>query len=177
MKAGQSAKRVATGKSALILLATSDPLFAALCKQALEAATNQKTLVAVSPPELLEKARELAPRHLVLDADGQDVAALAALATKVMLVSDAPIVFVSAYLAPGSTGLSSLLQSIPATFVQKPQGPSSLSLADEEGTPFVATLQAALAAQQSEDVAADELDTGWDTKESRPRRKAGAAHD
>jgi len=177
VKADQSAQRVATGKSALILLATSDPVFAALCKRALEAATSQQILVAVSPPELLEKARELAPQHLVLDADGQDVAALATLATKVMLVSGAPIVFVSAYLAPGSTGLSSLLQSIPATFVQKPQGPSSLSLADEEGTPFVAALQAALAAQQNEDVAADELDTGWDTKESRPRRKAGAAHD
>jgi len=176
VKPSQSAKRVATGKSALILLATSDPVFAALCKRALEAATSQQTLlVAVSPAELLEKARELAPHHLVLDTDGQDVAALAALATKMMLVSGAPIVFVSAYLAPGSTGLSSLLQSIPASFVQKPQGPSSLSLADEEGTPFVAALQAAIASQQNEDAAADELDTGWDTKESRPRRKAGAA--
>jgi chemotaxis response regulator CheB len=176
VKAGQSAQRVATAKSALILLATSDPVFAALCKRVLEAGTNQE-IVAVSPSELLEKARQLAPRHLVLDADGQDVAALKALATKVMLVSDANIVFVSAYLAPGSAGLSSLLQSIPAAFVQKPQGPSSLSIADDDGTTFVAALQAALDAKQSEDVATDNLDAGWDTDESRPRRKVRAAHD
>ena len=41
----------------------------------------------------------------MLDADGEDVAALKALATKVMLVSFAPVVVVSAYLAPGSPGL------------------------------------------------------------------------
>ena len=47
---------------------------------------------------------------------------------------------VSAYLAPGSPGLGALLQSVAGTFVQKPQGPSSLSLAAGDGPAFVAAI-------------------------------------
>jgi chemotaxis response regulator CheB len=164
-------------KDARVVLATSDLVFAALCKRALEGGTNPQRVVAVSPAELLETVRKLAPDLLVLDADGEDVAALKALATKVMLVSDAPVVLVSAYLGPGSPGLSALLQSIPATFVQKPQGPSSLSLADEDGPPFVAAMQAAFAAHEDEDLAADSLDGGWDVEEERAAAAGPSADD
>jgi hypothetical protein len=153
---------------ARVVLATSDPVFAVLCKRALEEGTNLQLLVAVPPTQLLETARQFVPDLLVLDADGEDVVALKALAAKVMLVSDAPIVLVFSYLGPGSRELCALLQSIPATFVQKPQGPSSLSLADEDGPPFVAALQAAFAGYQDDDVAADKLDEGWDIEGERP---------
>jgi len=149
-----------------VVLATSDPVFAALCRRALEWGTNQ-ALVAVSLSELLETARQLEPDRMILDADAEDVPALVALAAKVMLVSDAPIVLVSAYLAPGSPDLCALLQSIGATFVQKPQGPSSLSLADEDGPPFAAALEEAFAAREDEDLAPDNLDAGWDVGDER----------
>jgi chemotaxis response regulator CheB len=159
------------------LLATLDPVFAALCKRALEARSNRHTLVAVAPANFLETLRRLAPHLLVLDADGQDVTAIRALAMKAMLLSEAPLVFVSAYLAPGSAGLSALLQSIPVAFVQKPRGPSSVSLADEDGPLFVDALHAAFAAQQGDDLADASLDAEWDAGDTRPRRKARAAHD
>ena len=57
-----------------------------------------------------------------------------------MLVSQARLVLVSAYLAPGSPGLGALLQAVAGTFVQKPQGPASLSLADGDGPAFVAAI-------------------------------------
>jgi hypothetical protein len=153
---------------ARVVLATSDPVFAVLCRRALEWGTNQ-ALVAVSLSELLETARQLEPDRIILDADadGEDVAALATLAAKVMLVSDARVVLVSAYLAPGSPDLCALLQSIGATFVQKPQGPSSLSLADEDGPPFAAALEEAFAAREDEDLAPDNLDAGWDVGDDR----------
>ena len=156
--------------STRVVLATFDPVFGALCKRAFERATTPHVLVAVSPPELLETVRQVAPDLLVLDVDGEDVAALKVLAAKVMLVSDAHVVLASAYLGPGSAGLGGLLQSIAATFVQKPEGPSSLSLADEDGPPFVATLFAALAASDDEDLAVETLDAGWDPDDERARR-------
>ena len=176
LKPTQSLPAVA-GHAERVVLATSDPVFAGVFKRALEGVRNLRLLVAVTPSELLEAARQVAPDLVVLDADGEDVTALKALAAKVMLVSDAPIVLVSAYLAPGSPGLSALLQSIAASFVQKPQGPSSLSLAGEDGPPFVAALRAAFASQKDENLSADGLDADWDIEESGPRRQGGVAHD
>jgi len=144
--------------------------------------------------------RQLAPDLLVLDADGDDVAALKVLAAKVMLVSDARMVLVSAYLAPGSPGLCALLQSIAATFVQKPQGSSSLSLAAEDGPLFAAALQTAFAAHQGEDLAGQPLganvsgsswditkrtiaappsdvDADWDVEAEPPTASTRADHD
>jgi chemotaxis response regulator CheB len=173
------APRDATTASTLVVLATSDPMFAALCKRALDG-TSLSLLAAVPLPELLETARRVAPDLLLLDCDGEDAQALKALATKVMLVSDARVVLVSAYLAPGSPGLCALLQSIAATFVQKPEGPSSLGLADDDGPAFVAALQAAFAAHGNEDlpgqphqppsVLPDDFDAGWDIEEQPPGR-------
>ena len=138
-----------------VLLATADPVFAALCTRALEKATPPSLVVAVSPPDLLGAARQVAHDVLVLDADRQDVAALKALAGKVLLVSDAPVVLIAGYLGPGSPGLDVLLASIPAHFVQKPQGSSSLSLADQDGPPFIAALQATFTAHQARDFGAE----------------------
>jgi hypothetical protein len=135
-----------------VVVGTSDPVFAALCRRAL-AGSRLELLAAVSPAELLETTRREAPQLVLLDADGEEAMALKALATKVMLVSDARLVLVSAYLAPGSPGLSALLQSVAATFVQKPEGPSSLSLADGDGPAFVVALQAAFAAHDGHDLA------------------------
>jgi len=149
---------------ARILLATPDPVFGALCTHALEDGATQK-VTAVTPRELLEAARETAPDFVVLDADGDDVASLKVLAAKTMLVTSAPIVFVSAYLAPGSPALTSLLQSVAAYFVQKPSGPSSLSLADGDGPRFAASLRAAFAAHEDADMASEALDAGWDDDE------------
>ena len=119
-----------------LVLGSSDPVFALLCRRAL-AGSGLELLAAVPPAELLETMRRFVPDLLVLDADGEEVTALKALATKVMLVSEARVVLVGAYLAPGSPALSTLLQSIAATFVQKPQGPSSLGLAGDDALPFV----------------------------------------
>jgi chemotaxis response regulator CheB len=161
------------------VLATCDPMFAALCKRAL-AGTTLQLLAAVSPPELLATVRRCAPDLLVLDADGQEVAALKALATKVMLVSDARVVLVSAYLAPGSPGLCALLQSIAATFAQKPDGSSSLGLAEKDGPQLVAALQAAFTAHEATDLGRShpelgahlpvDFDAGWDIPEEPPAR-------
>ena len=140
----------ATKKTTRVVLASSDPVFAVLCQDALEA-SGHEVVAAVAPTELLETARQ-APDLVILDADGHDVASLKALATKTMLVSEARLVLVSAYLAPGSAGLSALLQAIPATFVQKPQGASSLGLADDDAAPFVAALLAAHGAHDNPDV-------------------------
>ena len=137
-----------------VLLATADPVFAALCKQALAAARRPSIVVAVSPPELLQAARQVEHDVLVLDADRQEAATLKTLASKVMLVSDAPVVLIAAYLAPGAPGLGALLQSIPAHFVQKPQGSSSLSLTGDDGPRFVAALQAAFTAHEQTDFGA-----------------------
>ena len=156
-----------------IVLASADLVFAALCKRALEAGATPKIVETATPPQLLQKTRDVSPDFVVLDADGEDVTALKALATKVMLVSGAPIVLVSGYLAAGSPGLSSLLQSIAAAFVQKPEGPSSLGLVGEEGPRFAAALDAAFAAQDEADF--DDLDGGWDEDER--AADAGAADD
>jgi chemotaxis response regulator CheB len=150
-----------------VLLATSDPVFGVLCQKALETGSSLQFLVAVPPPELLATVRRFAPDLVILDADGQDVAAFKALATKVMLVSDAPLVVVSAYLSPGAPGLCVLLQSISARFVQKPRGATSLDLADEDGPPFAAALQAAFAAQEDGGLATDDLDVGTDDPDPR----------
>ncbi len=139
---------------ARVLLATPDPVFAALCQRALEAPPRPATVVTVSPAELLQAARQVDHDVLVLDADRQDATALKTLASKVMLVSEAPLVLISAYLAPGSPALGALLQAIPAHFVQKPQGSSSLSLAGEDGAPFVAALRAAFTAHAETDFGA-----------------------
>jgi chemotaxis response regulator CheB len=151
----------ATRKTSRIVLASSDPVFAVLCQDALEA-SGQEVIASVTPSELLEAARQ-APDLIVLDADGHDVATLRALATKAMLVSEARIVLVSAYLAPGSAGLSALLQAIAGTFVQKPQGGSSLGLADDDGPPFAAALLAAPGALDSLGLAETpgDVDDAW----------------
>ena len=141
-----------------VLLATADPVFAALCKRALETAPGGCSVTAVSPPDLLLAARQAEHDVLVLDADRLEAGALKALASKAMLVSDAPVVLLSAYLAPGSPGLGVLLQSIPAHFVQKPQGSSSLSIAGDDGPPFVAALQASFGAHRQADFGADSPD-------------------
>jgi chemotaxis response regulator CheB len=145
---------------ARIVVATVDPIFAVLCKRALERASPQ-LVVAVKLGDLVETARQLGPDLIVLDADGEEAAALSALAAKVMLVSDASIVLTSAHLAPGSPGLCALLQSIPASFVQKPQGAASLDLAEGGAPVFVAALRAALDADDDP----DQLDAGWEDAE------------
>ena len=181
-----------------VVLGTSDPVFAVLCGRALEE-TSFELLAAVPPSQLLDTMRLLAPDLLLLDADGEDVPALKTLAIKVMLVSDARVVLVAAYLAPGSPGLSALLQSIAATFVQKPQGPSSLSLAGDDAAPFVAALQAAFAAHDGVDVAGRPLgaaapeasghrprsatippvdvDAGWESEDEPPTSPDRVGHD
>lgn len=151
-----------SGQLTGVVLATSDPVFAALCQQALDG-TEQQLLAAVSPAELVDATRRLAPGLVVLDADGEDVAALKVLATKVMLVSDARIVLVSAYLAPGSPGLCALLQSIAASFVQKSRGPSWLGLVAEDRAAFADALRAA-AADDPDDPAIQarrDIDDDW----------------
>jgi chemotaxis response regulator CheB len=154
-----------------VVLATSDPVFAALCQRAF-LGTRLELVASVAPAELLETMRRLAPELLVLDADSEDAQALKLLATKVMLVSEARVVLVSAWLAPGSPGLCALLQSIAGTFVQKPEGPSSLGLADADGPAFVAALEAAFAAHENWDLHVDldsntlpsGFDAGWGTE-------------
>ena len=126
-----------------VLLASQDPVFSLLCRRAL-ATTRLEVLAVVPPARLVEATRAHAPELIVLDIDAEDVVELKALTTKLMLVSDARVVLTAAYLAPGSPGLSTLLQAIAADFVQKPQGPSSLGLADEDGAPFAAALEATL---------------------------------
>jgi chemotaxis response regulator CheB len=130
-----------TAGGARVVLATPDPVFAAQCQKALEG-TDQQLLATVSLAELVDATRRLAPDLVVLDADGEDVAALKVLATKVMLMGDPRIVLVSAYLAPGSPVLCALLQSIAASFVQKSRGPSWLGLADDGRASFVGALHA-----------------------------------
>jgi chemotaxis response regulator CheB len=167
-----------------VVLATADGMFAALCRHALARAhTSLKLVAAVAPAELLPTVRKLAPALLVMDADGEDLAALRALAAKVMLVSDARIVLVSAWLAPGSPALCALLQSIAATFVQKPDGGSSLGLVAEGGPPFVAALEAAFAAHEADPLDLEprprlsvlpvDFDAGWSSEGEPPRRANG----
>jgi chemotaxis response regulator CheB len=171
-----------TPTSTRVVLASADPLFAALCHRVL-AGSSLELLAAVPPAELLETTRQLAPDLLILDSDGEDALALRLLATKVMLVSQARLVLVSAYLSLGSPGLSALLQSIAASFVQKPGGPSSLGLIDEDGPRFLAALQATLTGLDPEELLvpppppappvskagapAEALDSGWDLDEER----------
>jgi chemotaxis response regulator CheB len=155
-----------------VLLATADPVFSVLCKRALEGAEAPSVVVAISPPELLQTARQSAHDVLVLDVDHQDIAALKALAGKAMLVNDAPIVLVSGSLGPGSSALGALLGAISAHFVQKPQGPSSLSLADEDGPPFVAALQAAFMAHENIDLGDKESDAGSDVEQRSAAQRA-----
>jgi chemotaxis response regulator CheB len=159
--------------AARVLLATLDPVFAVLCKLALEKTEPPSVVVATSPSELLRAARKTAHDVLVLDADHQDVAALKTLAGKVMLVSDAPMVLISAFLGPGSPGLGALLGSISAQFVQKPQGASSLSLTGEDGPPFAAALLAAFAAQGDTGLAAEKEDSGTDLAKRSVRKGVG----
>ena len=170
----ESAPRQLVGASARVVLASSDPVFLALCKGALEAGTNTEVVAAVSLTELRTALQRVVHDRIVIDVDGEDLAAVETLATKVTLLSEAPIVLVSAYLAPGSRGLSALLQSIAASFVQKPQGPSSLSLASEDGPPFAAAVLSPLA-EQEDDPRPDELDAGWDIEEELDTEQGGGA--
>lgn len=128
-----------------LVLATADPVFAAQCQKALDG-SNLQLLATVALAELVDATRRLAPDLVVLDADREDIAAIKMLATKVMLVSCARIVLVSAYLAPGSPLLCALLQSVAASFVQKSRGPSWLGLPEDDRAAFIAALNAAFAA-------------------------------
>lgn len=167
----------ATATGTRVVLASPDPVFAVLCKRALEAETDAPFCVTLSPPEPLEAVLQRAHDVVVLDVDGRDAATLKAVATQVMLVSDAPIVLVSAYLSPGSAGQSALLSSIAARLVQKPQGPSSLSLADADGVPFAAALRAALAEYEDDEPVADDIDAGWDVDDEPSAEEAGVGDD
>jgi chemotaxis response regulator CheB len=145
-----------------VVLASSDPTFVALCRGAL-AGTRLELVAAVPPVALLETVRQLAPDLLLLDADGDELQALKVLVSKAMLVSDARIVVVASWLAPGSPGLSALLQSIAANYVQKPGGPSSLGLAAEDAPPFVAAIEAALAVLENREHGLPAgFDAGWE---------------
>jgi len=174
--------------AARLVLATSDPVFAAQCQQALDG-TDQQLLATVSLAELVDATRRHAPDLVVLDADGGDVAALKTLATKVMLVSCARIVLVSAYLAPGSPLLCALLQSIAASFVQKSRGSSWLGLAEDDRAAFVDALRAAAGSSERTPAAAapiggpaaardlaprarDAVDGGWATDAPPPRGRS-----
>jgi len=147
------------------ILATSDPVFAVLCARALAPSAKIELARAVTLSELIDAARRLEPDLIVLDADGEDSHAVKLLAAKVTLVTAAPMVLVSAYLAPGSPGLGALLQSVGAEFVQKPRGPSSLSLAGADGAPFAEALEIALAGRAEEEIEASLVDAGWDEEE------------
>jgi chemotaxis response regulator CheB len=130
-----------------LVLATRDGAFAALCESLLDDGATFELVVATSTIELLDVVRQHDPDAVLLDVDGQDVAALKTLAAKVALVSEAWVILVSGYLSPGSTGLTSLLQSIAGAAVQKPGGATSPSLAGKDGAAFVAALEGAFAAR------------------------------
>jgi DNA-binding NarL/FixJ family response regulator len=156
-----------------VLLASQDPVFSLLCRDAL-AGTHLEVIAAVPPARLLEATRQDAPELVVIDVDAEDFIELKALTTKLMLVSDARVVLTAAYLGPGSPGLCALLQAIAAGYVQKPGGPSSLGLADEDGAAFVAALEATLAPAtlpvpapvtprpRSATLPPAEIDSGWE---------------
>ncbi len=135
-------------KPATLVLATRDTAFTALCEHALRDGTAFDLLVATSTVELLDVARQHQPAAVLLDVDGQDVAAVKVLAAKLGIVSEARLILTSGYLSPGSAGLSNLLQAIAATFVLKPQGATSLSLVQADGEVFVAALRRAFDAQE-----------------------------
>ena len=130
-----------------LVLATRDAAFAALCESLLDDGATFDLVVAASTVELLDVARQHDPDAVLLDVDGQDVAAIKTLASKVALVSEAWVILASGYLSPGSPGLTSLLQSIAGAAVQKPGGSASLSLVGEGGASFVAALEGAFAAR------------------------------
>jgi chemotaxis response regulator CheB len=161
-----------------VVLASQDPVFSLLCRRAL-AGTSLDVVAVVPPSRLLEATRQAAPELVVIDIDAEDTLELKALTTKLMLVSDARLVLTAAYLAPGSPGLCTLLQAIAADFVQKPEGPSSLGLADEDGAPFAVALEATLTGPpaglgfapastprpRSATLPPEAIDSGWETEE------------
>jgi DNA-binding NarL/FixJ family response regulator len=170
-----------------VVLATTDPVFAALFRRAFDRADAKLKIVADVPPaELLETVRLRAPELIVLDVDGQDVAQVRTLAAKVTLVSEARLVLVAGYLAPGSPGLCALLQSIAAGFVQKPDGASSLGLAAAGGPAFVAALEAALVERDDKSAGPRDavhahlpvdFDSGWNLDEAPPVARLRADDD
>jgi chemotaxis response regulator CheB len=132
---------------ATLVLASRDAAFSALCESLLDDGATFELVVATSTVELLDVARQHEPDAVLLDVDGQDVAVVKTLVSKVALVSDAWVILASGYLAPGSPGLTSLLQSIAGAAVQKPGGATSLSLAEADGAAFVAALRDAFEAR------------------------------
>lgn len=132
---------------ATLVLASRDAAFAVLCEDLLDSGETFELVVATSTVELLDVVRQHEPDAVLLDIDGQDLAAIKTLASKLALVSDAWIILASAYLAPGSPGLTSLLQSIAGASVQKPGGATSLSLAEADAASFIAALRKAFVAR------------------------------
>lgn len=123
-----------------LVLSTRDTAFAGLCEHLLVGAAELELLVTVSTVELLEVVRQHDPDLVLLDVDGHDLFAMRALASKLTIVSEARLVLASAYLSPGSPGLSALLSAVVASFVEKPRGAAALSLSEQGGADFVAAL-------------------------------------
>ena len=67
--------RAQVAAASRLVLATSDPVFAAQCEKALDGSSHQM-LASVTLPELVDATRRLAPDLVVIDADREDVAAL-----------------------------------------------------------------------------------------------------
>lgn len=134
-------------RPATLVLATRDSVFTALCEHLLKDGEVFDLIVSTSTVELLDVARQHQPAAVLLDIDGQDVATVKTLASKLALLSEARIILASGYLTPGSAGLGSLLQVVAGAAVLKPQGSSSLSLARDDGQQFVAAMRRAFDAQ------------------------------
>lgn len=135
-------------RAATLVLASRDSAFAALCEHLLREGDVFDLIVSTSTVELLDVARQHQPEAVLLDVDGQDIAAVKTLLSKLTLLSEARVILASGYLSPGSAGLGSLLQTIAAVAVLKPQGSTSLSLVQSDGPLFVAALRRAFDSQE-----------------------------
>jgi len=128
-----------------MVIATADPVFGALCDR-LFTADGERVGVTVHA-DLIRLARRVEPEVILYDIDYCDPADVSRLTAKLSLVSSAVVVLASAYLAPGSTGLGALLQTVSATAVLKPGGAGGLDLRGAEAAAFRRALTLAIDAQ------------------------------
>lgn len=135
-------------RPATLVLASRDSAFSALVEHLLRDGDVFDLIVSTSTVELLDVARQHQPEAVLLDVDGQDIAAVKTLLSKLTLLSEARVLIASGYLSPGSPGLGGLLQTIAAVAVLKPQGSTSLSLVQADGPLFVSALRRAFDSQE-----------------------------
>lgn len=115
---------------ASFVLVSRDSTFIALFREAVARDARLVCRAIAAPETAAATVRAEAPRHVLLDIDGQSPAALAALCRTLTLVRPVQIVLLGAAAGPASPAAAAVLAIVDAAFVAKPATVAGLALVE-----------------------------------------------